>query len=176
MKIKCQLEWTDYLNSQLLHMQPGRLAKKILYGVLLVAMICGFIGGFFLFATGQLELLGDLSLSFFSVAIFVLLYILYLRYMFLPKQVKKVFFQQKELSAPFEIEFTDTSMLASNEFGNSTRPWKNFIKWKENKELLLLYHSDMLYNIIPKRFFFDPQQFETVKTYLETNKVPCQVV
>ena len=175
MKIKCQLEWTDYLNSQLLHMQPSRRAKKILYGVLGV-MVCGFIGGFFLFAAGQLELLRDLSLSCFGVAIFVPLYVLYLRYIFLPKRVKKIFFQQKELSSPFEIEFTDTSMLASNEFGNSTRPWKNFIKWKENKKLLLLYHSDMLYNIIPKRFFFDPQQIETVKTYLETNKVPCQVV
>jgi hypothetical protein len=167
MKVKGQLQWTDYLSSQLLHMQPSRLVRILLYGVLAVVG-CYFIGGLYLFATGQSKF--PLS-AFLLIFVFVELFLLY-RYVMLPNQVKKIFFRKKELGMPFELEFTDTGLVASYESGTSTRPWGNFIRWKENKDLLMLYHSDVKYSIIPKRFFIDPQQIETVKAYLKKNDVP----
>ena len=165
MKIKGQLQWTDYLNSTLLHMQPGRLAKIVLFGALLL-IGCAFIGGFFLLVIGQLERPVGF---FFPLLIFLGIYPLY-RYVLLPNRVKKIFSQQKELNSPFEMEFTDTGLVASNEFGNSNRPWGNFIKWRENKDLFILYHSDIVYTIIPKRIFTGPEQVEKVKAFLEKRK------
>ena len=168
MKLKGQLQWTDYLNSTLLHMQPGRLSKIVLYGELLLVG-CAFIGGFYLLVIGRLER----PISFFlPLIIFLGIYPLY-RYLLLPNRVKKIFSQQKDLSSPFEMEFTDTALVASNEFGNSNRPWGNFIKWKENDDLLILYHSDILYTIIPKRIFTAPEQVEKVKAFLEKSNVPA---
>jgi hypothetical protein len=168
MKFKGQLQWTDYLNSQLLHMQSGGLMRIVLYGAITI-MGLGVVGALYLLATGQLDaqMIG-IFLPLFLMALFFPLY----RYVILPGRIKKIFFQQKELSSPFEMEFTDTSMAVSNEFGSSNRPWGHFTKWKENKEVLMLYHSDVLYTIIPKRVFADAQQVETVKAFLEKNNVP----
>jgi hypothetical protein len=168
MKLKGQLQWTDYLNSQLLHMQPNWVVRIMLYGVYSV-LVFAFVSGLYFFAVGQL----DTQLSYIlPLFFFIAFYPLY-RYVFLPNRVKKIFTQQKELNSPFEIEFTDDAMIASNEFGNSTRPWKNFTKWKENNELIMVYHSDVMYSILPKRIFTDSQQIETVKSYLEKYKVPA---
>jgi hypothetical protein len=167
MKLKGQLQWTDYLNSQLLHMQPDWVRRIMFYGVYSV-LVFALVSGLYFFAIGQLDIQLSYMLPFF---IFVAIYPLY-RYVILPNRVKKIFTQQKELNSPFEIEFTDAGMTTSNEFGNSTRPWKNFIKWKENNELIMLYHSDVMYSIIPKRIFADSQQIEMVKSYLKKDKVP----
>lgn len=168
MKLKGQLQWTDYLNSQLLHLRPDGLVRISLY-LLLPGMVCGFVGGLYMFITGQLEIPIISFAPFFGFVVIIFLY----RYVILPKRVKKIFYQQKELSSPFEYEFTETGMVASNEFGSSNRPWEHFNKWKENKELLMLYYSDVMYSIIPKRIFFDSQQIETVKAFLEKSKVPA---
>jgi hypothetical protein len=167
MKLKGQLQWTDYLNSQLLHMQPSWGRRIMYYGVYLF-LVFALVSALYLFAVGQL----DIQLSYIlPFLILVAIYPLY-RYVILPNRIKKIFTQQKELHSPFEIEFTDAGMIMSNEFGNSIRPWRNFNKWKENKELIMLYHSDVMYSILPKRLFTDPQQIETIKSYLEQNKVP----
>ena len=167
MKIKGQLEWTDYLNSQLLHMQPSSFVRVVLYG------------GFSLLALASITILymsfvGQLAVDIsYILPVFILIVVFPLyRYVLLPNRVKKIFTQQKTLSLPIEYEFTEIGLNTSNEVGNSTLPWTYFIKWKENKELIMLYHSDVLFNMIPKRFFADPQQIETVKSFLEKNKVP----
>ena len=166
MKLKGQLQWTDYLNSQLLHMQRSKL-ERIIINVLLLVFVFVTIGGLLFVAIGQSEL--QIS-SFIPMILIVAIFPLY-RYVMLPRRVKQIFIQQKELSSPFEIEITDVGMNFSNEYGNSTRPWRNFTKWKENKELLVLYHSDVMFSIIPKRIFSDSQQLDTIKNLLEKNKV-----
>jgi len=167
MKIKGQFQWTDYLNAQLLHMQPSGFVRVVRLGVYaFVALIFATI--LFMRLIGQL----DINIEYLlPVLILFCLFPLY-RYVLLPNRVKKLFVQQKELSLPIEFEFTETGMSSSNELGNSTRPWTNFVKWKENKELILLYHSDVLFSMIPVRFFTDPQQVEIIKSFLEKNKVP----
>ena len=94
------------------------------------------------------------------------------RYVLQPNRARKNFVKQKELSLPFELEFTEAGMNFSNDLGNSTRPWAYFTKWKENEEIMLLYQSDALVTMIPKRLFADPQQIETVQALLEKNAVP----
>ena len=167
MKIKGQFQWTDYLNAQLLHMQPNGFIRVVRLGAYSF-MVLTFIIILFMSLLGQL----DLDIAYiFTVFMLVIIFPLY-RYIFLPNRIKKLFAQQKELNLPIEFEFTDTGMNTTNELGNSTRPWAHFVKWKENKDLLMLYHSDVLFSMIPKRFFADPQQVETVKSFLEKNEVP----
>ena len=164
MKLKGQLQWTDYLKSQLLHMRPKWATSEAQHIVISSILIFVFFSGFFFFTTGSLiPHISEILLIFLFTAFFFFLY----RYIFLPNQAKKVFSQQKELGAPFEIEFSENEISISNEFGYSTKPWKNFIDWKEDRELLIVYHSYNLYNILPKRIFTSTQQIETIKSYLE---------
>jgi len=167
MKIKGQLQWTDYLNAQLLHMQPNgfvRVVRLVTYVFMTLTFIIILVMALF----GQLDFH---AAYIWPVFLLVVIFPLY-RYVFLPNRIKKLFAQQKELSLPFEIEFTETGVSSSNELGYNTRPWTNFIKWKENKDLFMLYHSDILFNMVPKRCFTDPQQIETVRSFLEKNNVP----
>src|SRR5215475_7227989 len=51
------------------------------------------------------------------------------------------------------IELSDEAFELRNEFGSSRIPWKNFVKWKQNKALLLLYRSDFVFQMLPGRIF-----------------------
>ena len=176
MKFTGQLQWTDYLNAQLLHMKPNKTLRTINYvsfSVMGLASLWGFYI-LYLFAIGEWHSsLDSILMIFLFPAIFAIVIPLY-RFVLLPKLTKKIFNQQKELQAPFEMEITEINLVASNEFGNSIRPWKNFIKWKENEELIILYHSDVMFTIIPKRLFTDPQQLETIKSYITKNGIKTE--
>lgn len=165
MKLKGQLQWSDYLNSSLLHMQPTGFVRFIVYFTIAIGILI-LVLAFYLAATAQVSII-----SLIPVLTFVIFIPIY-RYVFLPNRVKKIFSQQKELSLPYDIEISDTGMIVSNEFGTVNRPWDNFHKWKENNDLLILYHSDVLYTILPKRIFSDAAQIENVKEYLISNQVP----
>ena len=169
----CQLQWTDYLNAQLLHLKPNKFIR-VLYYVTFFIMAVGMLWGlYFLYLSISGEYLagvGSILAIFIFPVIFLIIFPLY-RYVLLPNRVKKIFSQQKELQSPFEIEFTDTNIILSNEFGNTIRPWKNFIKWKENELILTLYHSDIMFTMLPKRLFTNPQQLEMVKSFIEKNGI-----
>ncbi len=77
----------------------------------------------------------------------------FFRFYLLPCQLEQAFKQQKDLSAPFTVDLTDTGFEFRNEFGNSRIPWGDFVKWKENHEMLLLYRSDYRFHMLPKRIF-----------------------
>ena len=167
MKINGKLEWTDYLNSQLLHLRPPTSAR-IVYYAMYAAVVFALVGVIYEWTIGQFES----AISYMPPLIIIIVIVPLYRYVFLPIFYKNIFTQVKSLNSPFEYEFTETEMLLSNEFGNSRIPWENYTKWKENSELIMLYQSDIVYNIIPKRFFSDPQQIEIIKSLLETHHVP----
>ena len=173
MKFTGQLQWTDYLNAQLLHLKPKKIVK-IIYYVSFFVMALGMLAGFYflyLFAIGEWHSgLGTILPIFLPSGILLLFWLLF-RYVILPSRTKKIFTQQKETNAPFEMEITEDNLVASNEFGNAIRPWKNFTKWKENEELLLLYISDIMFVIIPKRLIPDPKQLEMIKSFIQKNGI-----
>jgi hypothetical protein len=166
MKIKAQIEWKDYLEAQLLHMQPTGFARWIGYALLVLS-------GLVFLISLLLLIMRQLALEFFLLIVFIASAAAVYRYALLPWRVKKIFQQQKELSMPYEIEITDAGLNITNELGNSLRPWKNFSKWKESKELFLLYHSDVMFTILPKRCFTEPAQIEAVKGNLKSSNVPA---
>lgn len=162
MKLKAQYQWTDYLEAQLLHMKPTGYRKVALYFVW-VALGCSVVAAIFLAITEDFSL--DYIWPFLLIMVLLPLY----RFVLLPNRVKKLYFQQKTLQVPVEVEITETALNTTSEFGYATHPWKDFTKWKENKELFLLYQSDLLFNMLPKRIFSDPQQMDTLRSYLEQN-------
>ena len=173
MKLTGQYLETDYLNAQLLHLKPGKF-DRIMYYVLFIIMILDVILGLYflyLYVIGEYHAELGSILPIFILPVGLPLFWLLFRYVLLPYQTRKIFAQQKELQPPFEMEFTDDNLVLSYEFGNAIRPWKNFIKWKENEKLLLLYLSDIMFVMIPKRFLTDPQQLEMIKSYIVKNGI-----
>ncbi|MFN8435349.1 MAG: YcxB family protein [Anaerolineales bacterium] len=163
MKIKVQYTWEDLRNAHLLHMYPSR--HFIVY-FLAITMLGVFV--YWLFT--------DLSLIYTAPPILIILAIgigssLVNRYISIPNQAKKSFAQQKAISLPFEFELTEAGVHISNELGNSNVPWNYFTKWDENEDIIILYQSDSLIHMLPKRFFTKPQELETINSLLEANKI-----
>ncbi len=90
---------------------------------------------------------------------------------FQPYQVRHIYRQQKELSAPFEMELNDTGYALRNEYGSGLIPWKDFIKYKEDKKVILLYRTDVMFNLVPKRMLQDESQVQFIHEQLEKNGV-----
>lgn len=44
--------------------------------------------------------------------------------------------------------------------GSSEVEWKNYVRWLETKDLVLLYSSPMAWGIVPKRAFDESQLTE----------------
>lgn len=154
-----QLRWTDYLRSQYLHVRPRR-SFAIVGAVLLL-----------LFAWASYETTSSWLTgvgSWVLPAIFAgaLLYFVTLFAVIIPLNTHRIFKQQKSLNLPFSIEASSDSFCTFNEYGRIAMPWSHFVKWKENREYFLLYHSDALYNLVPKRFLGDDAQQSQFRGFL----------
>jgi hypothetical protein len=143
-QINGQYELADFKKAQALHARRGRLATWGVYYVIgLMALITG-VGG-------VLAIMGRFPWPYVLISVLVLGAFVIVRFVVVPRQLTRVFTQQKDLSAPFEMTLTDQEFSMRNEFGESHLPWDSFVKWKEDKEMLLLYRSDVMFQMLPKR-------------------------
>ncbi|MBN2499455.1 MAG: YcxB family protein [Anaerolineales bacterium] len=165
MKTQVQLELPDCLNAQKLHMRQSIQTQGTIFLFLALFGILGLAA----FFVPEMEIY-----RYFSIFLLVISSaFFFLRYVFLPNRVKKVFAQQKELHAPIEMEITADALLTTNPYGHAERPWSLFIRWKEDDNVLLLYHSNALFTILPKRAL-NAEQIAAIKMHLESNQVPTQ--
>lgn len=165
MQIKGQHDWTDYYRAQLLHLRPPQWARIIIY------LFIGLWGLGFLGAV-VFAIRGEFNWLYVTQGAILIVFLLVIRFYLTPRQARRTFAQQKELGVPWEMLVTETGLEISNEFGHARRPWGDFIKWKEDDDLLLLYESDTVYRVLPKRFFSPAEQLARLKQKLIESHVP----
>ncbi len=166
MKINGQLTASDYLKAQYLHARPSR-AMAIAFGILVGLLALGFLAGFYIMLVdNNLSSLWGFS---WPIALIIVVFLLYF-FVMLPMRVRRIYGQHKEMSSPFEHEITPEGLVSSNLYGYAKRPWANFIKWKENQDLFMLYVSDVQFILIPRRFIA-PEQLAALHARLQENNV-----
>ena len=162
MKFTLTLTADDYIKARRLAMRPRPalryigIAVIVLYVISLVwQLIENLIYGHF--SSGFWQMLG---LGVYLYAIF---------FIWMPFRVRKIFKQQKTLQVSSEVEFTDSHFLASSPNGTFQMPWKDFHKWKKNKEMVLIYQSEAIMHMIPFRSFQNPEDVSEVSRILTSN-------
>lgn len=136
----------DLFKAQQLHAKPNG-AKTSLF--ILVLMLVGL----YLYDEAGVEP-GVLVGGFIGgVLIFFGYYSIFLKY-----KCAKIYRQQKNLQIPFQFSWDNDSIYMKNDMGEGRIKWSDFTKHKQNKSLILLYHSDALFNIVPKSAFANEQQ------------------
>ncbi len=88
-----------------------------------------------------------------------------------PRQMARIFQQQKDLSAPFEMELSEDGFGMTNIYGRYRVPWKDFAKWKEDQVIVVLYRSDVMLNFIPKRLLAGADQLQYLHDLLAQGNV-----
>ncbi len=75
----------------------------------------------------------------------------------LPFKSRRTFRMQRSLHGDIEIGWNTEGLKASTGMGQSIMKWTDYVRWRENAAVILLYHSDNLFQFIPKRVL-SPQQ------------------
>jgi hypothetical protein len=159
MQITGRITPNDYLNAQLLHMQPRPVVRILSFSCLIILLTGLFL---FLLLLGALQRWPPLLALVSTV---VLLFMLY-RFLYLPWQVRRIYNQQKSLQLDFMIQFNDKGYYKRDELGKAMIPWDHIIKYKENNQLFIFYYSDALIEIIPKRLFATQEQLAILRKLL----------
>jgi hypothetical protein len=140
-----KLEEQDYLSAQALHRRwtkrKAMIALLALVGAGILSAILWYLG-IWVVAGG---LIGGLVGGAIGDSI--------VRYGYMPWKTKRVFRQQKSLQHEFVLSWTADGVHTKNAKGEYSSAWSDFVGWRENDRLFLLYISDIMFYMIPKRAF-----------------------
>jgi hypothetical protein len=89
------------------------------------------------------------------------------------KRAKKIFAQQKSLQAPLEIWISAAELFLKTEKAESHTPWDDFHKWKANNKTILVYHSDVIFHMFPRRWFASDAEFQSFQDLLSKTIGPA---
>jgi len=149
----------DYLNANKLHRRYSR-TWRWLY-IVLVTELALLIFFAFLLQRWTPAIIGVL------LALVMILYMAF----YLPNRLRKLFKQQKDLHRPFTITVDEAGLQYINEMGEAKRLWNIFLKWKEDENILILYHSDLLFSMLPKRYLNNGST-QFIREQLAKNNIP----
>lgn len=76
----------------------------------------------------------------------------------LRRSARRQFSQQKELASPMKVAVHPPRIAWTTLNSFADTPTENFLKWAENDKSILLYRSDRLFHLIPKRVVSDDFQ------------------
>jgi hypothetical protein len=160
--ITIQLNEQDYLAAQRLHRRSSELRFWVAIGIIaLASLLIGYLEppspeGFFSSHAGPLA-------TMLPVGILLIAF----RYVYVPSRHRRIFRQQKNLHVPYELSWSDTGFVATSERGSVRTAWTDVIKCRENEKLLLLYLSDVMFHILPKRSFPDDATGAQIREFIE---------
>jgi hypothetical protein len=140
--ITAAISSNDYLAALRLHRQRVVTRQLLVLAVLAatgaIAIALGYmLVGFILIGAGVGGLIGELVQS----------------KLILPRRADKIYNQQVSLRATYTYSWDNEVLSVSSETGQARRPWSDYIKFLENDQLFLLYHSDIMFEIFPKSWF-----------------------
>ncbi|MGD0866682.1 MAG: YcxB family protein [Rhizomicrobium sp.] len=155
-----QLEPSDYLAASILH------ARRTFLILPAVGLLLGVVGAARLLSpTEDGGQLGRMMIG--SGGACLVVYLLS-RFVLLRRRTRRIFRQQKGLQRPFEMDWSGDSLKLTTETGNNSLPWSHLLKWREGKRLFLLYLSDVMFYIVPKRAFPDEAAIDEFREVLRS--------
>lgn len=106
------------------------------------------------------------------VLVFLVIW-LWMIYGWLPRRRDRIFRKHREFQELFTMKMTVDSLGIYNARGSAEIVWKQFLKWREDQHLFLLYRSEMRFYMIPKRFLEqEPESCEFLRKQLLACGVP----
>jgi hypothetical protein len=76
----------------------------------------------------------------------------------IPVMARRNFRQQRSLQGEFGYAWTGETLTVKTEYASFDMPWSHFLRWIEDDKTFLLFESDRLYRVIPKRALTADQQ------------------
>lgn len=164
MEITGRLEWTEYMQAQVLSGQRLRIDRRVPHLLPIVATAL-YAGSLALAGMGRVP-----SSTPFLVLALAAVFVIE-QYVFFPLLARYQFMRQKSLVEPFALMVAEDGIFLQNEYWCDRWNWDDFVGWKESDALFLLYHPGFLYSIVPKRLL-SKEQVRLVRARLRASGVP----
>jgi hypothetical protein len=158
-----QLEAQDLVHAHRLHFRQymksraglTRLAVVTALGILLYGALMGSIlpwnqAVWFILVFALIVPIGTVGIPFLIV------------YASSRSVARRTLRQQKTLQHPIQLSWSDDGMVMSNNFGEARMAWIDYRKIRQDRHMVLLYESDRLYRMIPKRALSAAQSADLV--------------
>lgn len=161
-----QITQKDYVRAQLLHLRPRPAIAVV--GVVIAVIAIGLAAWqVYRWSTGELAAAEAMGLPTAVVALMGYFAVL------LPWRFRKSYRTARALHEPVEMELTDVGLLGRSQYGEARLPWKLFHRFKENQHLFVVYQSDALMHILPKRLLEAPDSVDAVREVLKREIRPA---
>lgn len=146
----------DYLAAQRLH-QRHRLRRALTLAALLLLV------GLPLFVVGShdsVSIIGGLLIGIGGGGLIGMALLLGWK---VPRKVRRLHAQQAVLRHVLTYAWDENGVEISWSGGQARRLWTDFIRCRESPQMLLLYHNDMLFDLVPTTWFVDAAQREAFR-------------
>ena len=168
MKITFQLGPDDLGATNRLTMRPRKWLAVTGYCLLALMGVVTIFWGYEWFSTGVVN-------KDFLLMVGVVTYLGLIIFVWVPWRAKRLYRQQKSLHYPVSAEFSEEAFSTETANGQARIKWGDYHKWKANDQVILLYHSDAMCNVIPCRAFSDAAERQAALALIERHLGPQKV-
>lgn len=150
--VRFSLTADDYVAATRLHMTRAFYRNKLAKLTLIMGLI---------YAVLAFVVMGEWSWPYAAVAaglgavaaVIVALGIAATNSIMVARRSRRIYAQQKSLHDEFEFAWDETGFDLSTQSARSRHNWADFRHWAEGPDGIILYQSDALFNMLPKRAF-----------------------
>jgi hypothetical protein len=155
MELKGKIAFEDLMAAQWLHLRPRRTMAAA--GILIL--------GLAIFATVDMFLSRRQALTdpMLWALPGILVYLVFFIFVLFPRKIRRSYSQRKDFQHEISMLVTSDGLETRTEQGHGMKPWDDFLKWKEGKNIFLLYISDHMFHMVPKRFFANHEDIDSFR-------------
>lgn len=88
------------------------------------------------------------------------------RWFFLPRLGRRVYMQQKSLHECHDLEWSEEGLSMRNARAHAVTPWDAYLRKKEDDKLVILYQSDLLFQMLPWHAL-SAEERQSLRPYLD---------
>ncbi|HEY4252958.1 MAG TPA: YcxB family protein [Roseomonas sp.] len=154
----------DFIASQRLHAWDY-LRRRVLswrFAVVWLVILLGLAVLFLQPGGWDMTTIAALAVAAIVLPIASILLAMLINRVFGPAAARRIFRQQKSLQQTVEYAWSDAGLKTRTARSESLVPWTDYWKWRQDATTLLLYHSDRLYQFVPKRALTPEQAADMV--------------
>ncbi len=160
--LQCKLKPEDYIKANYLHIRPSPWLKYLSIAFLSLCIVI------LVASVSSLDSFTSVLSALAPILFFGLIYA-FILFILIPWNARRIFSQQKMLQAEYEVAISPEMFEVTSENGTMRIRLSDFYKYKVGKDLVLLYQSQALFHMVPRRFFSSDEDFKTFLSYLEAN-------